>query len=192
MVRIALALLGLMIAAPALAELREEANVTSPDGRIAAVILVQPGKGSSQPERSRLELRDRKDGTLRTVVAVPPQNGRLEDSFARVRDPVFGNESEAVYVLADAAPVRAVQRVDVRTGQVRFVIDGDDVRVIRSGKYRGNLIVWRGKLRKTGMAYREADLVRPDGIVALAIPASDTDGEKAVARWLKAQHATAE
>lgn len=192
MVRIAWVFLGLLVAIPARAELREEANVVSPDGKVAAVLLVQPGKGSALPERTRLELRDRKDGTLRSVVSPPPQTGRLEESFTRVRQPVFSNESDLVFVIADAAPTSAVQRVDVRTGQVRFVIDGESARVIRSGKHKGNLVVWRDKVRKTGPRYREADVVRPDGSVALSIAGSDTDGEKAVARWLKSQHATAD
>ena len=177
----------LLVSMAARAELREEANVLSPDGRLAAVLLVQP-RAPGMEERARLEIRDRRDGMLRPVVVPPARSTRIQDSFARVRNPVFAADGEAVYLLADTGqvPASVVQRVDLKTGQVRFVIDGTSNDVIRSGRWRGCLLVWRAV-----DGINRADVVRSDGTVVLTIPGSETvDGQREVARWLKAEHAT--
>ena len=84
----------------------------------------------------------------------------------------------------------AVHQVNVTMGAERFVVDGALQGVIRTGRYRGMLLVSRHKYRpapKLG-SYDPVDVVRPDGEVMLAVPGSEGDeGAASVPRWLKAQ-----
>lgn len=115
--------------------------------------------------------------------------------LADLETPVWSLDGGFVYVLgAGWVTSGGVHQVDVRTGSERFVIDGNSLRVIRTGPYRGMLLVGRHKYRgppELG-SYDPVDVVRPDGEVVLTVPGSDKDeGDASVAKWLKANGWTA-
>jgi hypothetical protein len=81
-----------------------------------------------------------------------------------------------------------VQQVNVSTGQHKFVVAGALLKLIRSGPYRGYLIVGQHRYfdpPRVG-SYDAAFLIRPDGHVETMIPASDQRAD-AVDDWLKAR-----
>lgn len=104
--------------------------------------------------------------------------------------PAFSPDGGFIYVLTDAwATSAAVHEVNIATGAERFVIDANSLSVVRTGPYRGMLLVSRHKYTQApdSHAYDPVDLVRPDGSVVLTVPGSGADeGETSVPRWLKA------
>lgn len=120
----------------------------------------------------------------------PTASSDPKSNLLSLEHPVWSLDGGYVYVLADAwVTSSAVHQVNVKTGAERFVIDGNSLRVIRTGPYRGMLLVGRHKYHPAPQlgSYDPVDVVRPDGKVILTVPGSETDeGDPSVAHWLKA------
>ncbi len=95
-------------------------------------------------------------------------------------------------IVPRSAMTGEVVQVRVADGRTRNVIDGNSVEVIRSGPYRGYLLVERYRyIQETG-AQVPTDVVRPDGNLFTTLPGceggGDSDDEQqCVEAWLRAR-----
>lgn len=163
--------------------------VLSPDGRTVAFIH-RDGKAASpdEPAATSLWIGDGPLGTAHRLIG-PRSDDDPKLNFASFAHPVFSLDGGYVYVEADAwATSPAVHEVGLRTGREHFVVDGWINGVIRTGRYRGFLLVSRHKYHPAPAygAYNPVYVVRPDGRQSFLVPGSDRDdGEPSVARWLQ-------
>jgi hypothetical protein len=73
-------------------------------------------------------------------------------------------------------------------GLTRDVIDGNSLAVIRSGPYRGYLLVQRHRYRPEGGSYNPTFIVRPDGKELHQVPGTEADdGENHSGAWLRSK-----
>ena len=161
-------------------------STVSPDGKLRAVVECKPSEPATPPDEGAactLWVEPAKGGAKRVIVK--PEPGSLKG----MATPTFSLDGGFVYVSTPAwVTSGAIHQVEVASGRHRFVVDGNSLRVIRTGAYRGMLLVGRHKYRSgpEGGSYDPVDLVRPDGKVVLTVPGSETDeGAKSVDRWLK-------
>ena len=118
---------------------------------------------------------------------------RDDDDYTRnltnLDTPLFSLDGGYVYVNSnDVSPYRsAVHQINLRTGQIRFVTSGRSLSIIRSGPYRGFLLVQKHLMydRPEGGTYDPVFVIRPDGHSEFIVPGSESDSaELAVAPWL--------
>jgi hypothetical protein len=165
--------------------------VLSPNGRTIAFIRIE-GKSTTRGESDfmALWLADGPSGATRRLVGSSANNDP-NLNLQSLNHPTFSLDGHFIYVLADAwATSAAVHQVDTDTGAERFVIDGNTDVVIRTGPYRGCLLVSRHKYHPAPAygSYDPVDVVRPDGHVAFAVPGTENDDDlDHVAIWLR-QH----
>jgi Tol biopolymer transport system component len=158
----------------------------SPDGKSVAFIHTDgpsPGVGEGGP--TTLWIADVASGQRRVLFASRPEGEEVKFNMTSFGGPVFSLDGGYVYVSAVAwATSSAVHQVNVATGAERFVIDGGLSSVIRTGPYRGDLLVSRHIYYPgpQGGSYDPTFVVRPDGKALFAIPHSEDDG--VVAKWL--------
>ena len=105
--------------------------------------------------------------------------------------PISSLDGHFVYVSVAAwVTSNAVCQVNLATGRKRFVIDGSVSAVIRTGPYRGFLLVERHMYYGPPNygSYDPVYVVRPDAKQLFPIPGSEADdGNDHVAPWLEAQ-----
>jgi hypothetical protein len=125
-----------------------------------------------------------------TKLIGPSSNTDPRLDFTSFGSPIFSLDGGYVYVSAAAwATSSAVHQVDVATGKQRFVIDGSAIAIIRTGKYRGYLLVRRHMYHPAPEfgSYDPVYVVRPDAKESFPVPGSDKDdGEQSADRWLRA------
>ncbi|MDQ0465028.1 hypothetical protein QO010_002812 [Caulobacter ginsengisoli] len=158
----------------------------SPDGRLVAYVHDdQKTADDFGYPKSSLWLCDLTTGATRRAAA-PQASDQVGQDFTGIGSPVFSLGGGFVYVMANAwVTSAAIHQVNLKTGAHRYVIDGNSVAVIRTGPYRGFLLVNRHRYRANGGgAYDPTFVVRPDAKVAFAIPGSE-DRDAAVGAWLK-------
>jgi dipeptidyl aminopeptidase/acylaminoacyl peptidase len=165
--------------------------VLGPDGRTVAFIHIDAAAtGPGQDSFNSLYVADGATGKVRRLIA-PKEADAPKDRLAAFSHPIFSLDGHYIYVSAEAwATSPAVHQINVETGAERFVIDGAATRIIRTGPYRGYLIVGRHRYYpapKLG-SYDASYVVRPDAKEVFMIPGSDNDDKPdAIARWLKAK-----
>jgi hypothetical protein len=131
-------------------------KVYSPDGlwyievRDTPGILVNTGAGEvPATELWRVHVKTKKaEGLLRGK-----ENADIKKTLAGFSAPCFSPDGRTLYFLSAAwATSNSVQKLDLQTRRVQFVIDGDDIQVIARGPSRGMLLVERAliKLDKQG------------------------------------------
>lgn len=98
------------------------------------------------------------------LVVSRPSDG-MKQVLGDPSSPVFSADGRQIYFLSSAwVTSDAVHAVDVQTHRVRFVTDGSTIRVLRTGHYRGDLIVNKHKYRlNEGGAYDADFLASPSG-----------------------------
>ena len=163
-------------------------RTTSPDGSLTARILQIDSPSDHGTGSEILVIEGRSTGWRKSLLI-----SRYDDDYTRnttgLSNPLFSLDGGYLYVTSsDNVPGRdAVHQVDVRTGKRRFVAGGYALSVLRTGPYRGYLLVQNHRYydRPSGGSYNPVSVVRPDGHVEFMIPGSATDeGEKAVEPWL--------
>lgn len=163
-------------------------RAVSPDGRYAAMVVATDIDRDDGTGNQRLVLEDRRTGAKRRLLT-----SRHDDDSHRnltsITAPLFSLDGGFLYFsTSDAAPTSgAVHCVDLKTGAVRFVVGGTALSVIRTGPYRGYLLVQQHRYydRPEGGSYNPVVVVRPDGHEALVVPGSAIDdGDRAVSPWL--------
>jgi hypothetical protein len=167
----------------------------SPDGRTAAFIHIDgPSSADFNGPPTSLWVADTATGKARKLIG-PHDASDVKEVFMSFGGPVFSLDGGFVYVTAAAwATSGAVHQVTLATGQERFVIDGGCDAVIRSGPWRGYLLVTRHMYYpapKYG-SYDPTYVVRPDAKQSFIVPGTDKDdGKDHVTPWLKAHGWTA-
>jgi len=163
--------------------------VLAPDGKTVAFIHVDgPPAEGGDGNLTSLWIGDGATGQSRKLIGPHPASD-VHENFASFDGPKFSLDGGFVYVSASAwATSPAVHQVSLATGQEHFVIDGAVTSLVRSGAYRGYLLVQRHMYYpapKTG-SYNPVYVVRPDAKQSFIVPGSDKDdGAKSVAVWLK-------
>ncbi len=185
MMRMILAVAILSVSGPVAAA---DTRAVSPDGRRAAMIVDTGVDRDDGTGGQQLVIEDRRSGAKRRLLT----SRHDEDphrNLTNITGPLFSPDGGFLYFsTSDAAPTSgAVHRVDLKTGTIRFVVGGTALAVVRTGPYRGYLLVQQHRYydRPEGGSYNPVALVRPDGRQVLMVPGSDADdGEAAVPPWL--------
>lgn len=180
-----------VVAVPALAQ--DGQNAVSPDGRWRADVRADRAATDDDPGISALWLTDTRTGASRKLFVGRPAE-KIEATTATFSDPHWSLDGGFVYINADAwATSSAVHQVEVTTGAERYVIEGGVVGVLRTGPYRGYLLVQQHRYWPQGGSYDPVSLYQPNGKRILMVPGSDKDsGEGSVDRWLKTRGWTAD
>ncbi|MEH3158402.1 MAG: hypothetical protein PGN08_05340 [Sphingomonas taxi] len=177
-----------MLSSAALAADRLSAR--SPDGQFVASTRPTRGTaGASGQAPASLWLTDTRTGRSRELYRGHYSNDPKRN-LSSLANPDFSLDGGYVYVEADAyATSPAIHQVAVRTGLIRYVTDGALYGVLRSGPWRGFLIVQQHRYRQGGDgSFDPFVIVKPDGREVAMVPGSDgPDPERAVARWLGAK-----
>ena len=140
----------------------------SPDGRTVVFVRSNPSakpldSGAGEADANELWTvgADGKNATLLVRSAAHPEPKFL---LAGLSAPQFSPDGKRVYFMSAAwATSGAVHAVEVATRKVMFICAGNDLEVIRTGEYRGHLIVQQHKYFLGGGSYDWYWLVRPDG-----------------------------
>lgn len=161
----------------------------SPDGTTAAFVHIETeGDPGTDTARTSLWIADVASGTRRMLVASKPA-AAMTETLGAMWKPEFSLNGGFVYVMAEAwVTSPAIHQVNLATGAHRFVIDGELLFVIRTGRYAGYLAVRRHRYRGAPdpVAYDAAYIVRPDGKWVHEVPGSaDDDDDAALAAWMR-------
>lgn len=161
----------------------------APDGRTVAFIHVDgPAASADQDPPTSLWVADGLTGKARRVIG-HHDSSDMKQLFVSYGGPVFSLDGGFVYVTAQAwATSGAVHQVSLATGQERFVIDGGVDRLIRTGPWRGYLLVTRHMYWSAPRegSYDPTYVVRPDAKQSFMVPGTDKDdGVDHVTPWLK-------
>jgi hypothetical protein len=168
-----------------------EEPTVAPDGHTVAFIHVDgPPQAEDENAPTSLWVADAATGAAHKLIGHHDATDMTE-VFISYGGPVFSLDGGFVYVTAQAwATSGAVHQVSLATGQERFIIDGGVDKVIRTGPWRGYLLVTRHMYYpapKEG-SYDPTYVVRPDAKQSFVVPGTDKDDDKDhVTPWLK-QH----
>jgi len=160
----------------------------SSDGRYQVFIKPLVKGAADGTGAEAIVLVDKNTGTERQLLV-----SRFDDDYKQnltnLDTPLFSLDGGFVYVTSnDASPYRsAVHQINLRTGKARFVTTGTALSVIRTGPYRGFLMIQRHKQARPpeNGTINPVFVVRPDGMLEFLVPGSENEyGELAVAPWL--------
>lgn len=165
--------------------------VLSPDGHTIAFIHTDKAPDNIGFDgQASLWVADAADGSSRRLTVPSGKDEEPARNLNFVHHPIFSLDGGFVYVSAQAwVTSDAVHQISLRTGAERFVVDGSALSVIRTGPWRGYLLVGRHMYyhRPEGGSYNPVYAVRPDNKQSFLVPGSDKDdGEHSVDRWLRA------
>jgi hypothetical protein len=163
--------------------------VLSPDGRTVAWIHIDKTEQVDQRGETSLWVADGLTGAIRKL-----SRGTQRDDFrSNIVNPysaAFSLDGGFLYVTSELGSVtNGIHEIRLATDQHKFIIEGTLESAIRTGPYRGYLIVWQHRYfgpPKQG-SYDGTYVVRPDAKQIFLIPGSidQTDGGAgAVNRWL--------
>ena len=161
----------------------------APDGHTVAFIHVDgPAPSAAEDAPTALWVADGLKGGAHKLIG-HHDSGDMKQLFMSYGGPVFSLDGGFVYVTAQAwATSGAVHQVSLATGQEHFVIDGGLDKLIRTGPWRGYLLVTRHMYYpapKEG-SYDPTYVVRPDARQSFMVPGTDKDdGVDHVTPWLK-------
>ena len=161
----------------------------APDGHTVAFIHVDGATQSADEDApTSLWVADGLTGKARKLIG-HHDSGDMKQVFMSYGGPVFSLDGGFVYVTAQAwATSGAVHQVSLATGQEHFIIDGGVDRVIRTGRWRGYLLVQRHMYWPAPRegSYDPTYVVRPDAKQSFMVPGTDNDdGVDHVTPWLK-------
>lgn len=178
------ALLSLVISGTALAQ----ETAKSPDG-LYTVSIVPAGAGDENGTGAQaLDLYDGQHGARRRLL-LSRWNADYARNLAGLSHPLFSLDGGFVYFSStDASPNSGyVHRFDLKSSAVKSICPGSVLRVMRTGPYRGYLLVQTHRYwdRPEGGSYNPVFLTHPSGKKIMMVPGSDNDdGELAVDPWL--------
>ncbi len=161
----------------------------APDGHTIAFIRIDgPVASADEDPPTSLWVADGLKGGARKLIG-HHDSGDMKQVFMAYGGPVFSLDGGFVYVTAQAwVTSGAVHQVSLATGQEHFVVDGGVDKLIRTGPWRGYLLVQRHMYYpapKLG-SYDPTYVVRPDAKQMFIVPGTDKDdGVDHVTPWLK-------
>ncbi len=128
--------------------------VLSPNGRQAIYIMVKPyyphSVNMTDATPNSLWLLDAATGKNTQIAATPFSSNNKED-IAGIQIPVFSNDGTQLYFSsAGINSTDTIHAVDLATRLVRYVCDGSSLRVIGSGPYRDDLVIYEQVLYPDG------------------------------------------
>lgn len=142
--------------------------VLSVDNKLIAFIRKTNGPlidaGMPDVDNNEICLYDIKTQKLDVIVR-SKNNGNPEQVLAGLCNINFSPDSRYIYFESSASWVtsNAIHRFDISTKEEKFITDGNCLKVIREGKYKGYLIVNKHKYYKKGGTYDFDWLVDKDG-----------------------------
>ncbi len=181
-------MLGLVLAFAGSTVQALSGQAVSRDGRFA-VWITPNGEGRADGSGSQvIVLEDRQANTERRLLVSQYHPDRSRN-LTNLTNPLFSLDGGFVYFTAsDTSPnSSAVHQINLVTGAVRFVVGGQASAVIRTGPYRGYLLVQQHRYREGPQfgSYNPVYVIRPDGHIEFLVPGSDNDyGELAIQPWL--------
>jgi hypothetical protein len=149
--------------------------VLSPDGRTVVWIHIEKSPEGDAKSATSLWIGDGFTGASRKLAG---EEG-ADDLHASIVDPqgaAFSLDGGYVYVTSALAPTGpGVHQLNILTGQQKFVINGTLRAVLRTGPYRGDLIVDRRVPKAGGEdgVDEAAFIVGTDGNKVIMVPGSD-------------------
>lgn len=160
----------------------------SPDGHtIAFVRTIGQAPDAYTDTPSELWIGDCVTGESHRLLGSAPSD-MPERNLASVNNPTFSLDGGFVYVLAQAwVTSDAIHQVNIKTGTEKFITGSNDLRVIRTGPYRGYLLVQPHMYRTGGEggSYDPHYVYRPNGKWKMLVPGTDNEGETDLtAEWL--------
>lgn len=165
-----------------------QATLASDDRTVAFIEILVEGTPAYDDTRTQLWIADGATGQARILFKPRPADDR-KANMAALWNPLFSLNGGFVYVESEAwVTSAAIHQINVQTGAEKYVIDGSIHALVRTGPYRGYLLVQRHLYPKNPEegAYDEVHLIRPDGKFILAIPGSkDGDPVESVDAWIK-------
>lgn len=171
---------------------RDEGPVLSPDGHTVAFIrvLVKQVPYEVFTKRSALWVADCRTNAVRQLVASNFSMADASRNLGDPGDPHFSPDGGFIYFATSAAIVdSAIHRVNVRTGNERFVAYGGlDLHIFRSGPYRGDILARQHSCHEEGGCDYPFYIFTPAGRQVVQIPHSNRWDDRALARWLEANH----
>lgn len=121
------------------------------DGLWRVEVRPTPGKtidtGAGEVEATELWLVQLKSKKAERLLR-GREDADLKKTLAGFSSLCFSLDSHAVYFVSAAwATSGSVQKLDLKTRRVQFLIDGNDVAVIKRGAHRGSLLVERALIK---------------------------------------------
>jgi hypothetical protein len=158
------------------------------DGRYS-VAIIQIGQGDENGSGSQALVLYRTNGGVQRRLLVSRWDGDYSRNLASLSNPMFSLDGGYVYFSStDASPNSGyVHQFDLKMNVVKAVCPGWGLRVMRSGPYRGYLLIQTHRYYDPPRmgSYNPVYLVHPSGKKILMVPGSDNDdGELAIDPWL--------
>jgi hypothetical protein len=160
----------------------------SPDG-LYTVSIVPNGAGDENGSDAEALVLYSTKSNLKRRLLVSKWDGDYARNLANLSKPLFSLDGGYVYFnSSDASPNSSyVHQFDLKLNAVRSICPGWALRVMRTGPYRGYLLVQTHRYwdRPEGGSYNPVFLTHPSGKKIMMVPGSDNDeGELAVDPWL--------
>lgn len=160
----------------------------SPD-TLYTVAIVPIGQGDENGSGSQAIVLYSTTAKIQRRLLVSKWSEDYASNLAGLSHPIFSLNGGYVYFNStDASPNSGyVHQLDLKLNVVKSVCAGSVLRVMRTGPYRGYLLVQTHRYwdRPEGGSYNPVFLTHPSGKTVMMIPGSDSDdGEIAIDPWL--------
>ena len=160
----------------------------APDG-LYTVSIVPNGAGDENGSGAQKLVLYNAKGNIQRRLLVSKWNGDYARNLANLSHPMFSLDGGYIYFnSADASPNSGyVHQFNMKLNVIKAVCPGSALRVVRTGPYRGYLLVQTHRYwdRPEGGSYNPVFLTHPSGKKIRMVPGSDNDeGELAVDPWL--------
>lgn len=154
-----------------------------------SVAIVQIGQGDEHGSESQALVLYRTNGSVQRRLLTSRWDGDYSRNLASLSNPMFSLDGGYVYFSStDASPNSGyVHQFDLKMNVVKAVCPGWGLRVMRTGPYRGYLLIQTHRYYDPPRmgSYNPVYLVHPSGKKILMVPGSDNDdGELAIDPWL--------
>ena len=121
------------------------------DSNLVAIVQRTPHKmvatGFGESEATELWVLNKETNRKEFILRDKP-NEDPSKAISEIADPVFSPDMRSIYFVSAAwATSGSIQKVDLKSKKVRFLIDGNSVEVIPKGPYKGMLFVDRSLIK---------------------------------------------